>query len=64
MLPISPVIMCLAVFIHFTKMRLSLIYDERRPLNRSESVIPFSKQFRYVFYLGVMLNSWINVFLF
>lgn len=64
MLPISPVIMCLAVFIHFTKMRLSLIFDERRPLNRSESVIPFSKQIKYIFYLGVMTNSWINVFVF
>lgn len=35
LLPISPAIVFLAVFIHFFSMRLSLIGDERRPLNRS-----------------------------
>lgn len=62
-IPLSPVLMFVSVFIHFTNLRMALLYDERRPVNRSESIIRFTKQIRYIFLLGVIYSSWINIFL-
>lgn len=35
LLPISPVIIFLTIFIDFINLRMGLLYNERRPVNRS-----------------------------
>jgi hypothetical protein len=63
LLPLSPGILFLSIFIHFISMRLSLLYEERRPINRSESIIRFSPQLKYLYYLGILVNTWVIIFL-
>ncbi len=61
--PLSPAIMLISIFIHFTNLRMALLFDERRPVNKSESIIKFTKQIMYIYYLGVIFSSWINIYM-
>jgi hypothetical protein len=48
--------------IHFISFRLDLLYKERRPINKSENVIRASRQLHTVYFIGVFINAWINLF--
>jgi hypothetical protein len=62
MFPLSPAISLITAFIQYISTRLALIYNLRRSINRSESIIKFTKEASLIFYIAIIINSWENVF--
>ena len=47
----------------YTTVRLTLLFDARRPINKSEPIIRFSSYCKAIYYSGLVVNVWINTFL-
>ena len=63
-LPISPVVCLATVMIRYYGLRVGLLYEERRPINKSYELIKFSSQLAYIYFMGVIVVSWANIFSF
>lgn len=63
-LPLVSTLTLIALSILFTNSRLALLYETRRPINRSERIIPFTKTARIIFFIGLLSQVWISVFCF
>ena len=44
--------------------RIELLYYNRRPINKSESIVRFSTSCQAIFFVGVLVNIWVNIFMF
>jgi hypothetical protein len=62
-LPISGIIAFGIIAANYFTMRSELLYDARRPINKSEVIVRFSQYCRVIYYLGAGINIWVNVFL-
>ena len=63
-LPILPLFLLLTVMISHIGCRMEILYQERRPLPRSQKIIPFLPQLAFVYSLGVLVSSWVLFFTF
>ncbi len=50
------------MLIFVTSSRLVLLYEARRPINRSERLIEFTPTVRSIFYVGLFAQAWITIF--
>lgn len=63
-LPLVSALTLIALYIFLTNSRLALLYETRRPINRSERIIPFTKTAKIIFFIGLLSQVWISVFCF
>ena len=61
--PLSGVIAFLYTCTIYVTTRTSLIYETRRPINKSTPIIPFSKYCSTIYFFGLVANVWVNTFL-
>ena len=58
LVPAAPIIVFNLFFMETLSMRIALLYEERRPLNRSHRIIPFIDTLRYIYFIGLMVTCW------
>jgi hypothetical protein len=62
MLPMVALISLFSLFIDTFNTRSYLLYQERRPINKSQNILAFKKQLNTIYFIGVLINAWIIVF--
>ena len=63
-LAVSAGLSLIAILAILIKFKVDLLLDERRPINRSESVLKVSSNMRIMFSAGLIINVWIHVYLY
>lgn len=62
-LPISGIIAFGIVVATYIIVRIDLLYENRRPINKSEPIIRFSNYCHVIYFVGGLVNIWVNTFL-
>lgn len=63
-LAISGVIALGTIAAVYVAARISLFYRYRRPINRSQPIISFIPSCLAIYFVGLLINIWMNTFLF
>jgi hypothetical protein len=63
-LPLITLLSLIAFFMQHTNVRLGILYKKRRPINKSERIMPFKTVAKMLFYIGIFSQAWVSVFLF
>lgn len=62
MLPLVVLISLFSILIDTFNLRIFLIYQERRTINQSQRVLAFKHQLNIIYFVGILVNSWIMIF--
>ena len=62
-LPLSALIAFAIVAATYVIVRIELVYENRRPLNKSQRIIEFSQYCHSIYFLGSVINIYVNTFL-
>lgn len=60
--PLAPLISFATIITTYFSTRIALIYDYRRPINKSQTIIAFYKYSEIIFVVGLAINIWLNTF--
>lgn len=63
-LPLVVVVSLANVLIDGFNVRTDLLFHEKRPISKSQGIIPFKSQLYIVYYLGIVINAWIIIYSF
>jgi hypothetical protein len=61
-LPLAGLIAFGIIVATYIIVRIELLYDNRRPINKSEPIISFSSYCHVIYFVGGLVNIWVNTF--